>query len=338
MIFVTGGTGLVGSYLICELLKAGKNVRALKRKNSDLAIVRKVFSKYFPGDKEMFNKVDWVVGDVLDIFSLEDALEGISQIYHSAALISFNPSDRNKMMKINIEGTANIVNIALEKNIKKLCYVSSIAALGRADNDKVTTEETQWKTSKNNSYYAISKYGGEREVWRGVKEGLDAIVVNPSVILGSGGNDSLSTRLILTIWKGLKVYTKGMNGYVDVRDVARSMVQLMESEIVNERFIINSENLFYRDFFVLLAGFLGKKPPSIMAPRIVQELAWRFFKITAFISGTKPFITKETARTSRNIHHYSNEKIKKAIGIEFIPVSESLKEHSLEFVKGRNQS
>lgn len=333
MIFVTGGTGLVGSYLICDLLKAGKNVRALKRKNSDLAIVRKVFSKYFPGDKEMFNKVDWVVGDVLDIFSLEDALEGISQIYHSAALISFNPSDRNKMMKINIEGTANIVNIALEKKIKKLCYVSSIAALGRADNDKITTEETHWKTSKNNSYYAISKYGGEREVWRGVKEGLDAIVVSPSVILGSGGNDSLSTRLILTIWKGLKVYTKGMNGYVDVRDVARSMVQLMESEIVNERFIINSENLFYRDFFILLAGFLGKKPPSIMAPRIVQELAWRFFKITAFISGTKPFITKETARTSRNIHHYSNEKIKKAIGIEFIPIEKSLKDLCAEFLE-----
>ena len=333
MIFVTGGTGLVGSYLICELLKAGKNVRALKRKNSDLAIVRKVFSKYFPGDKEMFNKVDWVVGDLLDIFSLEDALEGISQIYHSAALISFNPSDRNKMMKINIEGTANIVNIALEKEIKKLCYVSSIAALGRADNDKVTTEETHWKTSKNNSYYAISKYGGEREVWRGVKEGLDAIVVNPSVILGSGGSDSLSTRLILTIWKGLKVYTKGMNGYVDVRDVARSMVQLMESEIVNERFIINSENLFYRDFFILLAGFLGKKPPSIMAPRIVQELAWRFFKITAFISGTKPFITKETARTSRNIHHYSNEKIKNAIGIEFIPIEKSLEDLCAEFLE-----
>jgi len=335
MIFVTGGTGLVGSHLICELIKSGKEVRALKRSNSNLTTVKKLFSKYFPDDEEMFSKVEWVEGDILDIFCLEEAMEGVSQVFHCAALISFNPPERRKMLRINIEGTENIVNTAIEKNIKKLCYVSSIATLARSENDDITTEESHWKTSKNNSYYSISKYGAEREVWRGIREGLDSIIVNPSVILGTGGQDSMSTRLITTMWNGLKVYTPGMNGFVDVRDVVKSMIQLMESDIVNERYILNSENLSYHDFFTMLAGYLGKKPPSIMAPRLLQEIAWRIFKVISMISGSPPLITRETARTSRNQYYYSNEKIKKAIGIEFILVEESLRELSKDFVEGK---
>ena len=328
----------MGSHLICELIKTGKDVRALKRHNSDLSGIKNLFSKYFPEDDEMFNKIEWVEGDILDVFCLEEAMEGVSQVYHCAALISFNPSDRIKMLRINIKGTENIVNTAIEKNIDKLCYVSSIASLGRAENNNLITEATHWKTSKSNSCYSISKYNSEREVWRGIKEGLNAIIVNPSVILGAGRNDSMSTRLISTMWNGLKFYTTGMNGFVDVRDVVRSMTELMDSDIKNERFIINSENLSYRDFFTILAGFLGKKAPVIKAPRILQEIAWRLFKLVSLISGSPPFITKETTRTSRNLYRYSNEKIRKAINIDFIPVKESLRQLSKEFANERNKS
>lgn len=335
MIFVTGGTGLVGSHLICELLKDGKDIRALKRDSSNLNNIRKVFSKYFDDADEMIKKVEWIEGDILDVICLEEAMNEISEVYHCAALVSFDASERKQLLKTNIEGTANVVNVALEKKVKKLCYVSSIAALGRSENNRIITEETHWKTSKSNSYYAISKYGGEREVWRATKEGLEAIIVNPSVILGTAGNDNMSNKLLMTAWKGLKFYTKGINGFIDVRDVAEAMIKLMESDIVNERFILTSENFSYHKLFTLLAEFFGKTPPIIYAPRLMQELAWRYFKAISVITGTKPFITKETARISRSRYHYSNEKIKKAIGYEFIPVEESLRELAHEFAKDK---
>ena len=335
MILVTGGTGLVGSHLICELLKSGNDVRALKRNTSDLANVRRVFSNYFENSEEVFSKVEWVECDILDITGLETAMEGIDHVYHCAALVSFDRSEKKNLLKINIEGAANIVNIAIEKNVRKLCYVSSIAALGRAENNNIITEDTHWKTSKENSHYAISKYGGEREVWRGIKEGLDAVIVNPSVILGTSGKNNMNNRLITTVWKGLKLYTNGINGFVDVKDVVRPMIQLMQSDIVNERFILNSENLSYREFFTMLSGFLGKKPPNIHASLPVQEIAWRLLKIFSIITGTKPFITKEIARTSRNQSRYSNEKIRKAIGYKFIPVGKSLRELAQEFAKDK---
>jgi len=333
MIFVTGGSGLVGSHLLFDLASSGKQVRALKRKNSSIELTKKIFGYYSNDTEKLLNSIEWVEGDVMDIYSLYDAMQDIDQVYHAAAIVSFHPSDQKKMMMINIDGTANVVNACLYKDVKKICYVSSIATLGRTDNDELVNEETQWKNSKNNSQYSISKYGAEREVWRGTIEGLPAVIVNPSVIIGPGDWRKGSSQLFQQVWNGLKFYTDGVNGYVDVRDVSKAMVLLMESDIVNSRFILSSENLDYLELFTMISEGLNKKIPSIKANYFLSQFAWRAEKLRSSITGKKPLITKATARTAFHKYYYSTEKIKKALNIEFIPMPQSISDTSKLFLK-----
>jgi len=332
-ILVTGGTGLVGSHLLFNLVSGGSKVRALKRESSNLELVKKVFSYYSDEADVPLSLIEWVDGDVTDIYSLYDAMENIEQVYHTAAMVSFNPSDRKIMTKINVEGTANVVNAGLNKKIKKLCHVSSIATLGRTDNEELINEETHWKNSKNNSLYSVSKYGAEREVWRGIIEGLPAVIVNPSVIIGPGNWNKGSSRLFKQVWDGLKYFTEGVNGYVDVRDVAKSMILLMESDITNSRFIVSSENIDYLKLFSLIADGLVKNKPSVKANSILSRLIWRMEKLRSSFTGKNPLITKETARTAFQKYYYSNEKIKKMLGFEFIPMGVSIKETCRLFLK-----
>lgn len=328
MILITGATGLVGSFLTLELLKKGRQVRALKRPSRNMIMLTRVFELNSENPEELLSKIDWVDGDLLDIFSLEEALEGVEEVYHCAALVSFMPGDKKNLMKINIEGTANLVNAALAKKVRKLCHVSSIAALGRPENQHdLIDEKLQWRPSRNNSNYAISKYGAEREVWRGVAEGLDAVIVSPSVILGVAGPGMGSSRLFNVVWDGLKVYPPGINGFVDVRDVARAMILLMDSDIKNERFILSAENVPYKRLFDLMAVNFGKKKPSIGVSAFLSGLSWRIEKALSWLKGRKPLITKETARTAVQRYEYSNQKIKKAINFEFIPVEETIRHY-----------
>ena len=330
MILVTGASGFVGSHLLIDLLKAGKKVRAIRR-NGKSELTSKIFSVY--NCSKLLNDVEWYEGDILDFFSLIDAMDGISEVYHCAAVVSFHKSEALKMEKVNIQGTANIVNAALEKKIKKLCYISSIAALGRSETDLPTDEETFWKTSKRNSVYSISKYGAEMEVWRGTIEGLDAVIINPSVIIGPGDWTKGSSQLFSLMNKGLKFFTMGMNGYVDVRDVSKAMILLMDSEIKNERFILSSENLFYKDFFDQVANGLGKKRPSKKAGKFLSQIAWRYLKFLEILTGKNASITKETARTANNISKFTSEKIIKAIDFKFIPMNQSINETCEIFLK-----
>ena len=333
MILVTGGTGLVGSHLLFDLINSGEKVRALKRKSSNLDNVKNVFGYYSDNANDLFNKIEWADGDVLDIFSLEDAMKDVSEIYHCAGMVSFEPGNEKFLMKVNVNGTANVVNIALDKKIKKLCYVSSISSLGRAEHDGFVDEQTHWVSSNKNSHYSVSKYGGEREVWRGIEEGLDAVIVNPSIILGPGNWNSGSSRVFTSVLKGLKFYTVGVNGFVDVRDVSKAMVQLMESKIKNERFILNSENISYQKLFNLIAKYLGKKPPTIHAGKFLSAVVWREEKIRSFITGSKPFITKETARTANSTYRYSTKKIETKLNFEFIPIEKTIKDSAELFLK-----
>jgi nucleoside-diphosphate-sugar epimerase len=335
MILVTGGTGLVGSHLLFDLVRSGEIVRALKRENSSTELVKKVFSLYSPDAEMLMEKIEWIIGDITDIYSLYEAMQDVEKVYHAAAIVSFHASDYNEMMKINIDGTANVVNACLHKKIKKLCFVSSIATLGRKDNEELIDEETHWKNSNTNSAYSISKYGAEREVWRGITEGLSAVIVNPSVIIGPGEWKKGSSQLFQQVWNGLRYYTHGMNGYVDVRDVVKCMIQLMDSEIENSRFVVSSENLDYLDLFSIIAEGLGKKKPSVKATAFLSQVACKAEWIRTKLTGKKPLITKETARTAFQRYQYSTEKIKKAIGIEFIPVKLSIQENCKQFLKDR---
>jgi nucleoside-diphosphate-sugar epimerase len=327
MIFVTGGTGLVGTRLLFDLVADGKQVRAIKRKTSSLAMLEKIFHVLSDRAEELLKQIEWVDGDVQDYLSLEVAFQGIEQVYHCAAVVSFDPKDKAMMMRINLDGTANVVNAALDTGIKKLCFVSSVAALGRGEENIMIDENGDWSDSKENSAYAKSKYTAEREVWRGVAEGLKAVIVNPSIILGPGDPHKSSAKLLATSMKGNPFYTEGVNAFVDVRDVSRTMIQLMESAIVNERFIINQGNYSYRHIFNLMAEGFGKEHPRVEVKPWMFEILWRLDKFRNMVSGSSPLITRETARTSSRRYLYSNEKIRKALDFSFIPIENSIKDN-----------
>ncbi len=324
MILVTGGTGLVGSHLLFHLLQKEEKVRAIKRFSSSTENVRQIFSFYAKNPDKLFSRIEWIPGDLLDIHSLIESMQGVDRVYHAAAMVSFDPADKASLMETNVSGTANVVNACLEKKVKKLCYVSSIAALGRAGAHGLTTENEEWDAHEPVSPYAHSKFEAEREVWRGMAEGLKAVIVNPSVILGPADFSKGSAKMFQTVYKGLKVYTPGMNGYVDVNDVARAMILLMESNISGERFILNGENITYRKLFQMMAMALGVEAPKYEAGKFLSEMAWRLLKINAFFTGKKPLITKQTARTANSIYRYSSEKFIRATGMSFTPLEETI--------------
>jgi dihydroflavonol-4-reductase len=325
MILVTGGTGMLGAHLLLELALRGEKVKALKRAGSNTAITEKIFSWHAPSNKVLYRQIEWVEGDVNDPESLAEAFSGISRVYHSAATVSFSKKDDAMMMRNNIGGTANVVNACLDHNIQKLCHVSSIAALGSSLSGEPVTEETKWQPSRKSHAYAVSKYQSELQVWRGISEGLNAIIVNPSVIIGPGNWQQGSPSMIRVVDKGLKFYTKGTTGFVDVRDVAKCMIALMESPVSGERFILNSENVPYRKFFTMVAKELGVSPPKWHASKALLEIAWRLDWLKSKLTFSRHVLTKTTARSGRNTTFYSNEKIKEAIGFEFISVQEAIK-------------
>jgi len=335
MILVIGGTGLVGAHLLYQLTQKEEKVRVLRRPTSSMSQAEKIFSFYTSQPEKYYSRIEWVEGDILDIESLLRAMNGIEKVYHTAAVVSFDPRDEAEILETNITGTANVVNACLEKKIKKLCYVSSVAALGRAGIEGVTTEKTEWKNGQKASSYAISKHEAEREVWRGIAEGIKAVIVNPTIILGAGNFNTGSSRMFQTVYNGLKFYTRGVNGYVDVNDVAKAMILLMEGKYSGERFILNGENLSYQQTFDMMARSLGVEAPKYKAGKFLSELGWRMLRARSFFTGKSPLITKQTARTANSIYHYSNEKFVKATGMRFTPMAGSIEKTAEIFLKYR---
>mgnify|MGYP003887773161 CR=1 FL=1 len=327
---VTGGTGLLGTHVLVELSKRGKKIRALKRPSSDLDLVLRVFQFYnSEKGKAWFDQIEWVDGDLNDISSLEDAMKGCDVVYHCAAIVSFIKKDFKKLMKVNAEGTANVVNVALDQGVDHLVYCSSTAAIGRNDKDEVLDETNKWVPHKENSNYAVSKFTAEKEVWRGVEEGLDAVIVNPSVILGVGNWNDSSISIFKVVKKGLKFYTPGANAFVDARDVAFVMSELSERRIFNQRFLCFSENLKFKEVFDYIAEAFQVKPPSILVSEWMAALAWRIEGTLRVLFGRKQNITKETARSAMKTTRFSNQKIKDANGVKFIPIKQSIQEASI---------
>ncbi len=324
MILVTGGTGLVGSHLLFSLVSKGEKVRALKRKNSNTERVRTIFSKFSNNYNALFEQIEWVDGDITDQFSLIDALKDITDVYHCSAMVSFRKSDKQLLHETNVIGTRNLVDACLNAKIRKLCMVSSIGALGTPEqDDTVVTENTPWSPESKHSNYSLSKFHSELEVWRGIAEGLNAVIINPSIILGAGFWDKGSSLLFKSVANGLKYYTKGVTGYVDVRDVVRVAIALMQSDISGERFIVNAENCSYQTIFSTIAKHINKKAPYKYATPQMTNIAWRLASLQR-LWGQTPMLTKETARASHSIHHYDNTKIKNTIGINFTPVEVSI--------------
>jgi dihydroflavonol-4-reductase len=314
MILVTGGTGFLGSELIKQLSDAGHSLRALKRINSIIPSLLKNLSN-----------VEWFEADINEPETLEEAFVGVNQVYHCAAFVSFNPSDKKKLFHINIDGTSNIVNLCLDYGCR-LVHVSSVAALGDAKKGAKITEKDYWEGNTKTHSYGISKYEGEMEVWRGVAEGLGAVIVNPSVIIGKNAGFNGSGAIFKLVKDGFKFYTDGATGLVDVEDVAKAMILLMSTNISAERFIISSEDYHYKDFFATIASGFNVKAPSMEAKPWMLGLTWRALKFISIFTGKQPSITKDAAKSSLTLSYYNNSKIIKATGINFKPVATTINE------------
>ncbi len=322
MILVTGGTGLVGSHLLFQLTKKGQNVRATYRRFSTIENVKTVFS-YYTKDVALFERIEWIEAPLNDIGKLSEAFVGISKVYHCAACISFDPSDYRLLRNTNIKGTANVVNLCVKYQIQKLCYVSTIATLG-FDSETIS-EEMHWQGNRNQNVYAISKYGAEMEVWRGTQEGVPAVIVNPGVIIGPGCWNSGSGLLFKLAQKEQPYFTNGVTGFVAVRDVTTAMIELMQSDHRNERFILVSENKSYLEIMTTIATNLKVKPPSKLASKTKLEWAWRLDWMASKFFRRRRRLTKPLALTLNTVYRYDNSKIKSALdGFEFQPISESL--------------
>ncbi|SNR70599.1 NAD-dependent epimerase/dehydratase family protein [Flavobacterium sp. ov086] len=331
MVLVTGGTGLVGAHLLLHLIENGENVRAIYRNQNNIQKTKSVFELYKKTD--LFEKINWLEADILDVPSLEIAFIDIEYVYHCAALISFDPKDEDALRKTNIEGTANMVNFSLAKGIKKFCFVSSIAALGDlASHETYITEETDWNPEKPHSDYAISKYGAEMEVWRGVQEGLDIIIINPGVILGpipkTKSQEQGSAELYSKVANGLSFYTLGSTGFITVDDVIKIAHQLMKSDIKNERFTLIADNIVFRDILNTTAEALNVKKPTIHAKPIFMNFLWIADGVFSTLFFQKRRITKATAKASYSKNLYANQKIKTALGTVFSDVHQYIKEVS----------
>jgi len=324
MILVTGGTGLVGSHLLYQLALQNESIVAIHRKSSDLSTVQHVFSYYSDIAEKLFANIQWIEADITDIPALTEAFNGITHVYHAAAMISFSAADYKNMRKVNIEGTANIVNLCIENQVKKLCFVSSIAAIGKPILSKEITESNEWNVEQNNYGYAITKYGAEIEVWRASQEGVNVVIVNPGLILGPGFWHDGPGKLFSNMYNGFKFYTEGITAFVGVVDVVAIMMRLMNSTIVNKRYILVSENDSFKNVFFAISDGLNKKRPAIKATKFLSGIAWRLSSITQKITGIKSLITKQTAQSSHNKYRYSNKKIREALGFNFEPLATTI--------------
>lgn len=324
MVKVIGGTGLVGSHLLCELVTSEKEIFASYRTKSKIEKVRKVFDFYFGVESEAkWNKVIWSKVNLNDIISLEDFIDLGDVVYHCAALVSFNRSDFNKLTKINREGTTNVVNVCLDKKVAKLCYVSSTSAITGGDEVNVS-EASKWKKSDYTSAYSISKYGAEREVWRGIEEGLEAVIVNPCVILGAGDWNESSLTILKQIEKGLSFYPPGANAIVDARDVAICMLKLTKSKLSAERYLLIGKNTSFKNLFDKIAFKMNMKAPKRQVGKVGLTIARFIMGFWSFIRGNTSPITKDTVKSAMSTTVYSIEKIKSELEHRFYTLDETI--------------
>ena len=324
MILVTGGTGLVGSHLLYHLLLENDSVRAIHQKNSDLNAVKRVFQFYGPDTDRLFTNIRWVEANLNDIPELEKAFEDVKYVYHCAAIVSFISKDYKKMRKVNIHGTTNIVNLCINRQVNKLCFVSSVAAIENGVEGEMMDETDNWNNTTDKSGYAITKYGAEMEVWRASQEGIPAVIVNPGVILGSGFLHKGSGVIFDNVQKGLNFYTEGVTGFVGVQDVVKIMIQLMASSTINKRFLLVSENLSYKQILFMIADAMGKKRPKVRINKFISSCIWRLEYLRSRITLSSPLLTKHTAKSALSDHPYTADKIKRELNFEFEPVKDSI--------------
>ena len=324
MVLVTGGTGFLGSYILKKLVENNVEVIAIRRS------ARLPF--YISTD--ILKKVNWIEGDILDISFVKEAMKTADEVIHSAAIVSFSSHDRSRMYKVNIEGTENVINAALESNISRLVHVSSVAALGRTTTSEIVNENKKWEKNKNNTHYAITKQKAEMHVWRGFAEGLNGVIVNPSTIIGYGNWNQSSCAIFKNAYKEFPWYTNGLNGFVGVEDVAELIVRLTFSGISEQRFIINAENWKFQKLFATISDYFHKKPPHLEAGKLIGNFAWRIESIRSSLTGKHPLLTKETYRIAHSQTSFDNSALLKLFpDFQYTPLETVIKKACESYIK-----
>ena len=322
MILVTGASGIVGHFVVKDLVSAGHKVRAIKRVDSNIDSLA-----------QWQDSIEWVEADLLDLSALEKSFIDIDRVVHCAALVSFHQEDKDELMNVNVNGTANMVNLALEHNVKKFIHVSSVAALGRKPNLDIIDENVKWEESDNNTNYAESKYLGELEVWRAQEEGLPVVIVNPSVVLGPGRWDSSSMQLFKYANDGQLFYPDGEMNFVDVRDVSNIIEILLFNNISEERFILNAGKAYYKEVFDLISKNLNKPAPKIKVSDTLLTFAYILDTIKSKLLRKKSIITRESSRLSKMNYFFSNQKLKEKLNYEFKTLEDSVAWTCSEIIK-----
>jgi len=325
MILVTGATGLVGGNLMWYLLQENERVCAIRRTTSKLESLRTIFGFYTQNPDKYLDRIDWKTADVLDYQSIVDAMTGIKTVYHCAAVVSLGNGLQN-LIDTNVEGTKNIVKACLEKGDVKMCFVSSIAACGKETNGELINENTPWQKNDNQSLYAKSKFNSELEVWNGIEQGLNAVIVNPGVILGISGKNTGSSQLFTQVHKGLAFYTNGGSGYVDVRDVAKAMIKLTNSKIKAERFILVAKNCSNKEILSWMADSFGKPRPFIPIGKNLLEIIGYLSEKIGKLFNLKPLIDRGTAKSATGRSYYSSNKIQETIDFKFSAIEKCIQE------------
>lgn len=334
MILVTGGTGLVGSHLLRALAEQdSRPIRAVYRNEDSIQITKKVFSYSGSASNDAFDRIRWVKADLFDVVDVTDLMDGVTAVFHCAAVVSFQPRDARMMLEANPKMTEILVNEALRQKVGSFIHVSSVAALGRSESKEEINEHTEWKDSPLNSTYAKSKYAAELQVWRAMEEGLNVGVVNPAIILGPGPWTSGSSKFFHTFYKGFPFYTGGITGFVDVEDVVESMLRIERQKAFKKRFVLVSENLPYKQIFDKISEAYGRKGPSLQPPRWMMGLLWRMEWLRSLIFGVNPLVTKETVRSARSVHRYSNRRVREDLGIDFRPVDETIRRYAALYLE-----
>ena len=329
MNLVTGATGLVGSHVLLTLLQQGQPVIAMKRHSSNIKEVEEVFSFYTPDYKELYKKIIWREADLNDVLGFDELLKDVTTVYHCAALISLHDNDKEQLLKANKEGTANLVNACITNKIGAFCFVSSIATLQNKDIKTDVDEKVFWKTAPDQSAYSLSKYLAEQEVWRGIEEGLNAVIVNPGLIIGPGNWGRGSGQLVSLSAKGVKFYTEGVMGFIGAVDVAGIMVALVNKKVFGERFVLVENNYSFKYILDKTHTALGKPVPKIRAGLGLLTLGKWF----SFLMPDKQKLTSTTISSLTSKTTFSGKKLSRFLDYKLNSIDECIEFASKCYLK-----
>lgn len=313
-VLVTGGTGFLGSNLAKALLREGCSVRILRRPHSDLRAIGNA-------------PVEHCIGDVRDSRSLTRAMKGCDTVFHTAAVISYWRRERNVMYDINIRGTRNVVEACLETGVQKFIHTSSIAAIGYPETGPYADESNAFNWDRFDVGYRISKHRAEEEVREGIRRGLQAVLLNPSVIIGPGDIHFHGGQIIRDVLKRrIFYYLEGGMNVVYVDDVVRGHLAAARVGRVGERYILSGENLTHREIFSITAGIVGGIRPFFKLPVRLVRWIGAFAEGTGGLLGRKPWVTRELLAGAGLANYFTCQKASRELGYTVTPFSEAVRQ------------